>query len=604
MQWIKNFQRDILIKKAIVISGIINDIYTYEKLNGEYFNLLNIIKKILQDNKYEVISWDNIKGVDASSEIVSSLESSLQLENKQSSRNNQGNNYLDDEELDNIQEPISSYQEPEQFFSLIYPQLSKNGNKAFIIDFSNYIFSNPNQMAENQKKWATIFAKAIRDTEYNVNEKANIVIFIDPKSIIQQIFLKNPLVSSISIPIPNRKDRKEFIDNFINQFFFDKELEENEIDNLIDLLDGMLLRDIHQLIKLSNQQEEKLAPTKLINFYKYGIVSSPWEELSKNKISKIRDILTKRVKGQDRAVEKVESVVKKAFTGLSGMIHSTKAQKPKGVLFFVGPTGVGKTELAKSLAEFLFGDEEACLRFDMSEYNHEHSDQRLVGAPPGYVGYENGGQLTNAVKEKPFSVLLFDEIEKAHGKILDKFLQILEDGRLTDGKGETISFSNTIIIFTSNIGASDDSKDKLSMSEHELELFFKKKVKIHFQKELGRPELLNRIGEDNIVVFNYIKDDDVMIKIAKSKLSPIFEAIKEKYRCSVKFENEDKALRTIISKVNKEFGGRGILNKLEEYIIDGLSDFIFENRDDLGVGVTILISQEIANKAIFDFRLE
>jgi len=603
MQWIKNFQRDILIKKAIVISGIINDIYTYEKLNGEYFNLLNIIKKILQDNKYEVISWDNIKGVDASSEIVSSLESSLQLENKQSSRNNQGNNYLDDEELDNIQEPISSYQEPEQFFSLIYPQLSKNGNKAFIIDFSNYIFSNPNQMAENQRKWATIFAKAIRDTEYNVNEKANIVIFIDPKSIIQQIFLKNPLVSSISIPIPNRKDRKEFIDSFVNQFFFDKELEENEIDNLIDLLDGMLLRDIHQLIKLSNQQEEKLTPTKLINFYKYGIVSSPWEELSKNKISKIRDILIKRVKGQDRAVEKVESVVKKAFTGLSGMIYSTKAQKPKGVLFFVGPTGVGKTELAKSLAEFLFGDEEACLRFDMSEYNHEHSDQRLVGAPPGYVGYENGGQLTNAVKEKPFSVLLFDEIEKAHGKILDKFLQILEDGRLTDGKGETISFNNTIIIFTSNIGASDDSKDKLSMSEHELELFFKKKVKIHFQKELGRPELLNRIGEDNIVVFNYIKDDDVMIKIAKSKLSPIFEAIKEKYRCSVKFENEDKALRTIVSRVNKEFGGRGILNKLEECIIDGLSDFIFENRDDLGVGVTILISQ-IANKAKFDFELE
>ena len=603
MQWIKNFQRDILIKKAIVISGIINDIYTYEKLNGEYFNLLNIIKKILQDNKYEVISWDNIKGVDASSEIVSSLESSLQLENKQSSRNNQGNNYLDDEELDNIQEPISSYQEPEQFFSLIYPQLSKNGNKAFIIDFSNYIFSNPNQMAENQRKWATIFAKAIRDTEYNVNEKANIVIFIDPKSIIQQIFLKNPLVSSISIPTPNRKDRKEFIDSFVNQFFFDKELEENEIDNLIDLLDGMLLRDIHQLIKLSNQQEEKLTPTKLINFYKYGIVSSPWEELSKNKISKIRDILIKRVKGQDRAVEKVESVVKKAFTGLSGMIYSTKAQKPKGVLFFVGPTGVGKTELAKSLAEFLFGDEEACLRFDMSEYNHEHSDQRLVGAPPGYVGYENGGQLTNAVKEKPFSVLLFDEIEKAHGKILDKFLQILEDGRLTDGKGETISFNNTIIIFTSNIGASDDSEDKLSMSEHELELIFKKKVKIHFQKELGRPELLNRIGEDNIVVFNYIKDDDVMIKIAKSKLSPIFEAIKEKYRCSVKFENEDKALRTIVSRVNKEFGGRGILNKLEECIIDGLSDFIFENRDDLGVGVTILISQ-IANKAKFDFELE
>lgn len=107
------------------------------------------------------------------------------------------------------------------------------------------------------------------------------------------------------------------------------------------------------------------------------------------------------------------------------------------------------------MAEFLFGDENACIRFDMSEFNHEHSDQRLVGAPPGYVGYEEGGQLTNAIKEKPFSVLLFDEIEKAHGRILDKFLQILEDGRLTDGKGETVSFSESVIIFTSNIGASD-----------------------------------------------------------------------------------------------------------------------------------------------------
>lgn len=135
----------------------------------------------------------------------------------------------------------------------------------------------------------------------------------------------------------------------------------------------------------------------------------------------------------------MNKILIRAYTGLSGLQHSAKARTPKGALFFVGPTGVGKTELAKSLAQFLFGDEDACIRFDMSEFNHEHADQRLVGAPPGYVGYEQGGQLTNAVKNRPFSLLLFDEIEKAHPRILDKFLQILEDGRLTDGKGETIS---------------------------------------------------------------------------------------------------------------------------------------------------------------------
>lgn len=199
----------------------------------------------------------------------------------------------------------------------------------------------------------------------------------------------------------------------------------------IDALDGFTLREIAQIMKLSRQlNDEPMSFEKLINLFKYGEKVSPWEELSREKLLQIEERLGERVKGQDAAIAKVKDVIIRAYTGFSGLQHSSKQRKPKGTLFFVGPTGVGKTELAKSLAEFVFGDESACIRFDMSEYNHEHSDQRLVGAPPGYVGYEAGGQLTNAVKAKPFCVLLFDEIEKAHGKILDKFLQILEDGRL------------------------------------------------------------------------------------------------------------------------------------------------------------------------------
>ena len=155
--------------------------------------------------------------------------------------------------------------------------------------------------------------------------------------------------------------------------------------------------------------------------------------------------------------------------------------------------------------------------FDMSEFSQEHADQRLIGAPPGYVGFEEGGQLTNAVAEKPFSVLLFDEIEKAHPRVLDKFLQILEDGRLTDGRGQTVHFSETVIIFTSNIGASEADSNS---SREATKAHFQQAVQGHFNDTLGRPELLNRFG-DNIIVFDFITDPSIRSAIMSGKLSGI-----------------------------------------------------------------------------------
>ena len=184
-----------------------------------------------------------------------------------------------------------------------------------------------------------------------------------------------------------------------------------------------------------------------------GILDSPWGKPAlRQRLGDARETLGRRLRGQDEAVERSLDIVVRSVMGLSGAQASEQPSKPRGVLFFAGPTGVGKTELAKALTELIFGDERAYIRFDMSEFAAEHAAERLTGAPPGYLGHDAGGELTNAVRKQPFSLILFDEIEKAHPRVMDKFLQILDDGRLTDGSGSTVYFSEAVIVFTSNLG--------------------------------------------------------------------------------------------------------------------------------------------------------
>ncbi len=244
-----------------------------------------------------------------------------------------------------------------------------------------------------------------------------------------------------------------------------------------------------------------------------GIPVQRMLESEKEKLLRMEDVLRQRVIGQEEAVKSVSDTVRRARAGLQD------PQKPLGSFIFLGPTGVGKTELCKTLAQFLFDDEDAMIRLDMSEFMEQHSVARLIGAPPGYVGYEEGGRLTEAVRRRPYSVILFDEIEKAHREVFNALLQVLDDGRMTDGKGRTVDFKNSILVMTSNIGSDWIQNLTTSGKREEMETRVRQALKEEF-----RPEFLNRI--DEIIVFNALTED-LMEGIAEIQLKDLSSRLED-----------------------------------------------------------------------------
>src|SRR5690606_9744546 len=237
-----------------------------------------------------------------------------------------------------------------------------------------------------------------------------------------------------------------------------------------------------------------------------GIPVFKLTEEESSRLLKMESELHKRIVGQEEAVKALSQAIRRTRAGLKD------PKRPGGSFIFAGPTGVGKTELAKALAEFLFGDEDALISLDMSEYGEKHTVARLFGAPPGYVGFEEGGQLTEKVRRKPFSVVLFDEVEKAHPDIFNSLLQILEDGKLTDAQGREVNFKNTIIIMTTNLGADAISRRQATgfsavteggQTYDEMVKLVNTKLKEHF-----KPEFLNRV--DNVVVFPQLTQDEII----------------------------------------------------------------------------------------------
>jgi hypothetical protein len=403
-------------------------------------------------------------------------------------------------------------------------------------------------------------------------------------------------VRLVSISGPGRRDRLEVCTATLQHLDgFDElgERREEVIQRFVAFTEGLSLAAVAAAGQVALDQEISADRVEeAVRFVRSANPKSPWNEPGlRAQIDKAATELGNTVLGQARAVRKVADVLARAAIGLSGAHSSSHPTRPQGVLFLAGPTGVGKTEVAKKVAEIVFGRAEALIRFDMSEFAAENSEARLLGAPPGYVGHHAGGELTNAVRRRPFCLLLFDEIEKAHPRILDKFLQILEDGRLTDSAGSTVHFTETIIVFTSNLGTSPVGHQSRTSAAFrtagtamrsrptplrpgadydQVDEQVRSAIRTEFLR-LGRPELLNRIG-DNIVVFDFISAP-VASEILRRNLDHVAERVAAQTRSVVTFADDVlRDLNAIVTHPDRlAFGGRAVGSVVESRVLNPLA---------------------------------
>jgi ATP-dependent Clp protease ATP-binding subunit ClpE len=368
-----------------------------------------------------------------------------------------------------------------------------------------------------------------------------------------------------------------------------KEKEKAAADENYELAAKLRQEELMLEEKLKTQEENKNAAIVQVEDIQHIVehkTGIPVRKLQNDEQSKIKELASKlssQVIGQDEAVEKVAKAIRRSRAGL-------KAKKrPIGSFLFVGPTGVGKTELTKTLAKELFGDEDSMIRLDMSEYMEKHAVSKLIGSPPGYVGHEEAGQLTEQVRRKPYSILLLDEIEKAHPDVQHMFLQIMEDGRLTDSQGRTVSFKDTVIIMTSNAGASVKQTKKLGFNAEQLE------KETHILDSLGgyfKPEFLNRF--DSIVQFQSLKEEH-LVKIVDLMLKELSGQLQEQ-NIELTVTN---AAKHKLAKLgyHPSFGARPLRRIIQEHIEDKIADVLLDEENVEKLAVNVVDGQIIVKKA-------
>ncbi|MCB2290329.1 ATP-dependent Clp protease ATP-binding subunit [Clostridium sp. CS001] len=398
-------------------------------------------------------------------------------------------------------------------------------------------------------------------------------------------------------PPPNMKDLEDEMEKVAK--------EKADAISVQDFEKAAILRDREKQIKdklgysKNSWKTQNQIDELIVSELEVANVVSKWTNIPIEKLTqkeserllRLEEVLHKRVIGQSEAVKSISRAVRRARVGLKD------PKRPIGSFIFLGPTGVGKTELSKALAEAMFGDENNIIRIDMSEYMDKHTVSRLMGSPPGYVGFEEGGQLTEKVRRNPYCVILFDEIEKAHPDVTNVLLQILEDGRLTDGKGKTVDFKNTVIIMTSNVGASTLKRQRsvgFDVRVNEQNSAYEK-MKENIMEELKHsfnPEFLNRI--DDIIVFHSLEEED-LYEIVELMLNVLKERLKE-HEINVSFDDESKK-HLAKAGINTVYGARPLRREITKSVEDKLSEEILKGTINKGDNIIATIKN---NELIFE----
>jgi ATP-dependent Clp protease ATP-binding subunit ClpA len=581
-RWLRDLLRFLPLKSQFVLSGNVKDLQTQEVNPGVIAAapLIDVLAAELRSAGFAyVLAYDPVIGIRLADPFVDPAQTANVLESlglSQSSPNAGASLDLLATALDCV--------------------VSFDGSPtAIIIDFASRLIIRTDypSAAEHQ-----LFTRALvltqsaraRPVGPDRHPLFNTVLWVVDKEgdLPDWLVINNPRLRHIPIAKPDRAARRSVIPSLLRSLAGGQEatnaiLTQAEED-LVDETEGLLITDLNAIIQLGRTERVEVSQiSDAVRRYKVGVTDDPWRKIEKERIRSASTFVTQRVIGQDHAVTHMLDIVKRASTGISG---TRRGGRPRGVAFLAGPTGVGKTELAKTITELLFGDESAYIRFDMSEFSAEHADQRLIGAPPGYIGYDVGGELTNAIREKPFSVVLFDEIEKAHPRILDKFLQVLDDGVLTSGRGDRVYFSEALIIFTSNLGiysldATGSRIPNVTAEQPfaEVNRKVRQEIENHFNLVLNRPEILNRIGE-NIIVFDFIRPE-IAAKIFDHMVEGILSNVGETGHAVTIAEDVKNQLR-LICLADLSHGGRGIRNQLEAHLLNPLARALFEQDSTRG----------------------
>jgi ATP-dependent Clp protease ATP-binding subunit ClpB len=575
--WLQELRTGLPIRSQFVVSGNLRDVFPVRDGRGLCFLPADeALWSLLQARGYAgLLKYDPVDGVKLHRECNSDLIGRLR---------------------EAAIDPETARHDPESLAELLRKVASHaRVPMAFLLDYASQLFGRSREPGQGERDFFVLCDKIAHSATPLTGEGRPagipynpIVWFVNrPTDLPDWFTIGNEAIRGLAANLPDLEERFAMALSIMPSFHDASRLSPEDCRRSLEQLaletDGMTLRSMLAIAELARAEGIGLARiSDAVRAYKIGTPSNPWKsQVMRARIADGEKLLTSRVKGQEHAVRKALDILIRSVMGLSGAQMSSRHGRPRGVMFFAGPTGVGKTELAKSITELLFGDEAAYHRFDMSEFSSENSESRLVGAPPGYVGHDEGGELVNAARSRPFNVFLFDEIEKAHPRILDKFLQIIDEGRLTDGRGETVHFSESIIIFTSNIGILGDDK-AMNMSLNilpsdtyeEVEHKIVNAIRQYFRFTLRRPELINRIGQ-NIVVFEFIRTHSSIL-ILQNMVKKVLAAVREEHGIEVSFT--EPAMRRIEELCTYDLfdGGRGIGNRLETALVNPLARLLFQ----------------------------